>query len=136
MTRAASKSDSQSVPHSIRHSRLDPAKPDLLWVGRSVPQMARITALAYFLFLSGCVMSPHDPIVFLTRDGCVNTVTMRANLDNALKSLGRSTEYAVIDAGVLPESDPRSGYGTPTVLVGNADMFGMPEPPVPAPPAT
>ncbi|HYU78849.1 MAG TPA: hypothetical protein VEK56_07675 [Vicinamibacterales bacterium] len=79
---------------------------------------------------------PASPLVFLTRDGCVNTDHMRANLDTALQSLGRPTQYQVIDADTLPASDPRGGYGTPTVLVGKGDLFGMPEPSVPHPPAT
>ena len=77
-----------------------------------------------------------SPLVFLTRDGCVNTDLMRANLDKALASLGRPPAYALIDADTLPSSDPRAGYGTPTVLVNGVDLFGMPEPPTPHPPAT
>ncbi len=69
-------------------------------------------------------------LVFLTRDGCVNTVTMRANLDAALTALTLSIDYQFIDADTLKASDPRAGYGTPTVLYLNHDLFGMPEPPV------
>lgn len=75
-------------------------------------------------------------LVFLTRDGGVNTTTIRARLDEALRAADLSRDYAVIDAGTLPDSDPRGGYGTPTVLYKNRDLFGRPEPPVPhdAPP--
>ena len=66
-------------------------------------------------------------MVFLTRDGCVNTGAMRMRLDEALRSLGRRATYQVIDADTLPASDVRRGYGTPTVLVGNRDLFDMPE---------
>lgn len=79
---------------------------------------------------------PSRDIVFITRFGCVATATMRANLDAALQALGHPTTYQVLDAGALPQSDPRGGYGTPTVLVGNTDLFDMPEPSVPHPPAT
>jgi hypothetical protein len=75
-------------------------------------------------------------LVFLTREGCVNTVTMRANLDVALKALGLPDDYQFIDADTLAGSDPRGGYGTPTVLHQGQDLFGMEEPPTPHPPAT
>jgi hypothetical protein len=65
---------------------------------------------------------------FLTRDGCVNTTTMRGNLDEALRSLGRPQNYRVVDADSLSGSDPRRGYGTPTVIVRGRDLFGMPQP--------
>jgi hypothetical protein len=79
--------------------------------------------------------SMHD-LVFLTRDGCVNTTTMRARLDEALASLGLPTDYQFIDADTLPPTDARAGYGTPTVLYTRSDLFGLPEPPVPHPPPT
>ena len=74
-------------------------------------------------------------LVFLTRDGCANTSTMRTRLDAALARLGAATNYAVIDADTLPDGDVRGGYGTPTVLYDNRDLFGIPEPtpPVPSP---
>mgnify|MGYP001561283103 CR=1 FL=1 len=75
-------------------------------------------------------------LVFLTRDGCVNTVTMRANLDDALKALGLHTDYQFIDADALKPSDARGGYGTPTVLYENRDLFGMDAPGVPHPSPT
>lgn len=75
-------------------------------------------------------------LVFLTRDGCVNTVTMRANLDDALKGLGLPTDYQFIDADTLAASDPRGGYGTPTVLYEDRDLFGMDAPAVPHPAPT
>lgn len=77
-----------------------------------------------------------DRFVFLTRQGCVNTVTMRENFDAALKTLALSSEYQFIDADTLAPTDPRGGYGTPTILFESRDLFDMPEPPVPHPPAT
>lgn len=77
----------------------------------------------------------HD-LVFLTRDGCVNTTTMRARLDAALSSMGLPTDYQFIDADALPNSDARAGYGTPTVLYRGRDLFGLAEPSVPPPPPT
>jgi hypothetical protein len=75
-------------------------------------------------------------LVFLTRDGCVNTTTMRARLDQALDRLDIPNNYAVIDADTLPEADARRGYGTPTVLFDSRDLFGMPEPTPPMPTPT
>ena len=101
--------------------------------------------MALFVLVAACSQPPaqdrQDPrsmkdLVFLTRDGCVNTVTMRANLDEALKALGVQHDYQYIDADTLKESDPRGGYGTPTVLYGNRDLFGMAEPQVPHPAPT
>ena len=75
-------------------------------------------------------------IVFLTRAGCVNTEAMRARLDEALARLGRPIDYALVDADTLTPTDPRGGYGTPTVLYAGRDLFGMPEPSVPHPSPT
>jgi hypothetical protein len=85
---------------------------------------------------SSTAMNPQTDFVFLTRDGCVNTTTMRANFDRALRSLGLATTYEVIDLGTSAVTDPRGGYGTPTVLYRNRDLFGMAEPPPPHPAAT
>ena len=77
---------------------------------------------------AGCAKaSPPGTLVLLTRDGCTNTATMRARLDAALDRLGLPMDYAVIDAATLAEGDVRSGYGTPTVLSHNLDLFGLPE---------
>ena len=77
-----------------------------------------------------------NELVFLTRNGCVNTTVMRAGLDEALHALGLPTDYQLIDADTLPESDPRGGYGTPTVLYSGRDLFGMSEPTLPHPAPT
>jgi len=72
--------------------------------------------------------SMHD-LVFLTRDGCVNTARMRSSIDQALKSLALATNYELIDVDKLEPSDRRRGYGTPTVLYKGRDLFGKTEPP-------
>lgn len=72
-------------------------------------------------------LSIHD-LVFLTRDGCVNTARMRTELDAALKTLALPTNYLVIDIDKLNPSDSRRGYGTPTVLYKGRDLFGMTAP--------
>ncbi len=56
---------------------------------------------------------------------------MREHLDAALRSLHRPPTYGVIDLDGLPPSDPRRGYGSPTILHGGKDLFGLPEPAVP-----
>ena len=83
--------------------------------------------------LSGCAPSHRAPgpaaaITFLTRKDCVDSDTMRVGLNGALRVLGQPAEYVVVNADALPSSHPWRGYGTPTVLVGNRDLFGRPEP--------
>ena len=104
-----------------------------------------LAVLALVSVASACSQAPEqqpvdkpsmEKFVFLTRQGCVNTVTMRQNFDDALKSLGLSLPYQLIDADTLAPSDPRGGYGTPTILYDGRDLFDMPEPPVPHPPPT
>lgn len=75
-------------------------------------------------------------LVFLTRGGCVNTASMRANLDEALKALSLPNNYQFVDADTLKPSDARVGYGTPTVLCADRDLFGMDQPSVPQPAPT
>ena len=82
------------------------------------------------------VRAAENNLVFLTRQGCVNTVTMRERFDEALKALGLPHDYQFIDADTLAASDPRGGYGTPTILHEGRDVFGMPEPTIPPAPPT
>src|SRR5436309_12927175 len=79
--------------------------------------------------------SVRGDLVFITRDGCVNTLDMLLNLDDALRGLGLPLDYEVVDLGKLPKSDPRTGYSTPTVLYLARATFYMapPLPPYPAP---
>lgn len=74
-------------------------------------------------------------LTFLTRDGCVNTPEMVANLDRALETLGWPNDYQYVDIGTLPTSDVRTGYPTPTLLYKDNDLFGMsaPNPPYDVP---
>ncbi len=75
-------------------------------------------------------------LVILTRDGCPNTGIMQDRLETALQSLGWTTTFRVIDIGDLPDSDPRGGYGTPTILCDGEDLFGLSRPSVPHAPPT
>lgn len=74
-------------------------------------------------------------LVFVTRDGCANSPTMRTHLDEALRQLGVPADYVVANVATLPSDDPRRGYPTPTVLYGGTDLFDMeaPTPPFPEP---
>src|SRR5687768_2883044 len=94
---------------------------------------------------AGCSRTPEptaaekpqmEKFVFVTRAGCVQTDLMRDRFDAALKTLGLGPDYELIDADTLAASDPRGGYGTPTILHNGRDLFDMPEPSVPHPPAT
>ncbi len=77
---------------------------------------------------------PVHKIVFFTRTGCPNTPEMRANLDKALLDLKQPGNYEVIDAADLHANDPRTAYGTPTILLNGQDLFGKPTPTEPAEP--
>jgi hypothetical protein len=81
-------------------------------------------------------MNAVNALVLLTRRGCANTDKMRDHLDAALRSLHRPATYRVIDLDALPPSDPRRGYGTPTILRDGKDLFGRSEPTGPAPSPT
>jgi len=75
-------------------------------------------------------------LVFLTRDRCVNTKTMRGHLDEALRSLSLPTDYQFLTLEALAPTDPRIGYPTPTLLYRDRDLFGMSVPTPPFPEAT
>jgi hypothetical protein len=99
----------------------------MLWV------MRRLFIVLAIIFVAEPVrpverLSVRD-LVFLTRDGCGNTARMRSSLDQALKSEALPTNYVLVEVDKLQASDRRRGYGTPTVLYKNLDIFGMAEPP-------
>lgn len=80
-------------------------------------------------------ITPMRELVFLTRDGCVNTAIMRGRVDEALRTMGLTADYIVVNLATLPADDPRRGYPTPTLLYANRDIFGLAEarPPYSAP---
>ena len=99
----------------------------------------KLWLLAPLAVIAACATSrppASQPLVFLTRGDCVNTATMRANLDEALKGMGRPLDYQFIELESLPTSDARTGYPTPTILIGARDLFGMTEPTPPFPDPT
>ncbi len=92
--------------------------------------------VAALLVIAGSQKPPQKPatmhhLVFLTRDGCVNTPDMVNNVEDALKALGWPKDYQFINIGKLPKTDVRTGYPTPTLLWKSKDIFGMPTPPPP-----
>lgn len=101
----------------------------------------RLALLALLVPLGACNASPGtesiaiDHLALLTREGCVDTTTMRSNVDEALRTMGRGVAYQIIDLASLPSTDARRGYPTPTLLYDNKDVFGMDEakPPYPEP---
>jgi len=101
--------------------------------------MARLAILSLLvLALASCAKAPpaRNSIEFLTRSGCVQTKLMQVHLDEAIKASARPLTYTVVDLDTLPASDVRKAYPTPTILVGGADLFGMPEPSPPYPEPT
>jgi len=92
-------------------------------------------ALAIVMTMAETPTSLKNDLVFLTRDGCVNTPDMVNNLDDALTALKWPKDYAYVNIGELPKDDPRTGYPTPTALWKGHDIFGMavPKPPFPEP---
>ena len=77
-----------------------------------------------------------NDLVFLTRDGCSLSGTMRRRLDDALAAMKLPPGYVVLDLATVAADDPRGGYPAPTLLCRSRDVFGMPEPPLPHPEPT
>lgn len=96
----------------------------------------RYAAILAVIVMTGCSSPTPRPIEFLTREGCVQTTTMRSRLDQAIAAVGKSIPYAVVDLDTLPASDVRRGYPTPTILRGSKDLFDMPTPTPPFPEPT
>ena len=91
-----------------------------------------VVTLALVMTSGNTSTSLRADLVFLTRDGCVNTPGMVNNLDDALKALRwPRNDYEYINISKLSKTDVRTGYPTPTLLWRGRDIFGMP---VPKPP--
>lgn len=93
--------------------------------------------IVWGLLMCGCGGSPvaDEGVVLLTRADCVDTETMRANLEAASSALEPPAAFTVVDLDTLPADDNRRGYPTPTLLFNNGDVFGLPvpKPPLPQP---
>ena len=65
----------------------------------------------------------------LAFEGCPHAPVLRQRLDEALRALGVTVTPVAIDLRVLRQADdPRSGFGSPTILVNGRDLFGMATP--------
>ncbi len=81
---------------------------------------------------SAAVNSAQPKIELLGFEGCPNTPELRANLKAALASIGTGWTFTDTNQELLPESDLRRGWPTPTILVNGRDTFGMPAPTAPS----
>lgn len=101
-----------------------------------MPRIALPVLLA--IVVTGCATerTTMKQLEFLTREGCVQTTTMRSHLDEALKNGSAALTYRLVDLDTLPATDVRRAYPTPTVLYGGVDLFGLPEPKPPYPEPT
>ena len=79
-------------------------------------------------------VQPTKKRMLLTREGCGATSELRRNVDRALKELGSGWSLELVDLDKLATDDLRRGYPTPTLLLDNKDVFGLPEPTEPASP--
>lgn len=87
------------------------------------------------LILGGCQEQSQEDVslelpevVFLTRDGCPRSPAVLKNLKAVLAERGVSEAPVSVDLGDLAKDDFRTGYGTPTILVGGIDLFGRTKP--------
>lgn len=67
-------------------------------------------------------------LVVLYFDGCPNTPPLLESARRAVARLGDPWELVRVDLEALPDDDPRRGYGSPTILLGGEDLFGLPAP--------
>src|SRR5262249_14322168 len=103
---------------------------------RTIVMLRVLCVLALVVAVSGLAKRPTSlkaDLVFLTRDGCVNTPAMVLNLVKELQALDLPPDYQYVDVGRLPKTEARTGYPTPTVLYKGTDLFGMPKPTPPYP---
>lgn len=76
---------------------------------------------------NGGAVKPVD-ITFLTRSDCPKSAEALEHLRQALSEQDVRATVTTIDLGELPAQDNRTGYGTPTILVEGADLFGRESP--------
>jgi len=68
-------------------------------------------------------------IEFLSFEGCPHAPILRQRLDEALQELGLTLTPFPLDLEQLFQAkDPRSGFGSPTILVDGVDLFGAQTP--------
>jgi len=68
-------------------------------------------------------------VEFLSFEGCPHAPVLRQRLDEALHAIGVTATPLAIDLHLLRQADDaRSGFGSPTILVGGRDLFNMATP--------
>ncbi len=65
----------------------------------------------------------------LTLPGCPNAEAMTDNLTEACRVRGMSCRIEPVSLETLAETDPRRGWGSPTVLLNGVDLMGATKPP-------
>jgi hypothetical protein len=76
----------------------------------------------------GCIhVTPEGRVIeFLSFQGCPHAPILRQRLVEALQELGVTATPRAIDLEELCRAgDPRSGFGSPTILVDGRDLLGM-----------
>ena len=84
-----------------------------------LPQSLRTTIPPLILMVTSCTTSKH--IAFLGFEGCPNTPELKKRLVEADPSL----QIEDVDLMSLESNDFRLGWGAPTILVNNEDLFGV-----------
>ena len=103
--------------------------------GSVAHRLWRLIAIVSVLCSCGAAPRQNQPLVpampvieLLSFADCPNTPVLRAARGNAWALPGRGWTFTETNQERLPESDIRRGYPTPTVLVNQRDLFGLPEP--------
>ncbi len=106
---------------------------------RCIHRSFTAAAIAATSLSFGCASSPTrtdvtngdhamHTIQVLYFDGCPNTPPVIESAKAAAHDLGDDWQVEMIDLESLPEDDTRRGYGSPTILFGGKDLFGLPTP--------
>ena len=105
-----------------------------------MPRWAPLIVLVAVLLagcLRACCTAPqptaeqtHNAVAPLTIEllafpSCHNLAAMRMSLHDALETIGARWAVHEVNQEALPETDPRRGWPSPTILVNGQDLFGM-----------
>lgn len=90
------------------------------------------------LMLSGCATDAPTPaypqrLTLVAFDGCPNAPILEDRLVRAMSQEGWGAEIMTVDPTELPANDPRARFASPTILVNDHDLFGLPPSPTSAP---
>ena len=82
-------------------------------------QLLPTTILSFFLMAPAC--TSRQTVELLGFEGCPNTPELRKRLQESDSTI----HIVAIDLMELPSTDPRLGWGAPTILVDGKDLFGL-----------